>query len=77
MIQISKKTKDDAIKIVVGTDEFCSNCMEWREYDENGKCKVCGRSIIKKSTSHKERVSYDEYGTDNGFDESENEIDDL
>ena len=45
----AKKNRDTtAHKVIVGEDEFCPTCMEWRAYDEvTGKCKVCGR-IIKK-----------------------------
>ncbi|MFH1101060.1 MAG: hypothetical protein V1726_03380 [Methanobacteriota archaeon] len=39
------------MKVAVGTDEFCPKCMEWREYDDDGKCKVCGRSIRKGGVS--------------------------
>ena len=44
----------------VGKDEFCSHCMEWREYDEEGKCKVCGKQI-KTNNKDKEKDSYGEY----------------
>jgi hypothetical protein len=44
----------------VGRDEFCMNCMEWREYDEEGKCKKCGK-LIKKQSKNAHRDSYDEY----------------
>jgi len=44
-----KKTQTTIQKVVVGEDEFCPTCMEWRPFDElTGKCSVCGR-IIKKS----------------------------
>jgi len=44
---------------MVGEDEFCPTCMEWRSFDElTGKCKVCGR-IIKK-TGEKRKIT-DEY----------------
>lgn len=47
------------MSVTVGDDEFCMNCMEWRSYDENGKCVVCGKRIknIKKKT---EQVGYGE-----------------
>jgi hypothetical protein len=58
----SKKTKknDPSVqKVMVGEDEFCPTCMEWRSFDElTGKCKVCGR-IIKK-TGEKRKIT-DEY----------------
>lgn len=47
-------------KVEVGNDEFCSNCMEWREYDEEGRCKVC-KKIIKKQKSPIPKNSYNEY----------------
>ena len=46
--------------IKIGEDEFCSNCMEWREFDENGKCKVCGKIILKQKNKEK-KDSYSEY----------------
>ena len=46
--------------VEVGKDEFCSNCMEWREYDEEGKCRVCGKIIFKKNPKGTE-YSYAEY----------------
>lgn len=49
--------------VKVGTDEFCSKCMEWREYDEEGRCKVC-KKIIKKNTALKQ-----EHGDDYKLDE--------
>ena len=44
----------------IGEDDFCSTCMEWREYDEEGRCKVCGK-IIKKMISEDDENSYDRY----------------
>ncbi|UCD13069.1 MAG: hypothetical protein JSW60_05775 [Thermoplasmatales archaeon] len=72
---IPKKNKERTTKITVGSDEFCSNCMEWREYDEEGKCKICEK-LIKTTTRRARRTDYDEYGIDSVFDEGENEIDD-
>ena len=69
-----EKTKKETTKITVGTDEFCSNCMEWREYNNDGKCKVCGK-LIKKTIQHTRKINYDEYEIDNVFDASENEED--
>lgn len=46
--------------IKVGCDEFCSNCMDWQEYDEEGRCKVC-KKIIKKIHTIKEKSGYDSY----------------
>ncbi len=55
-------------KVEVGNDEFCSNCMEWREYDEEGRCKVC-KKIIKKQESSISKNSYDEYSYETFEDE--------
>ena len=69
-----KKTNDETAKIIVGTDDFCSNCMEWREYDENGKCKVCGKLIITmKNLSH--RNDYEVYDLGNISDLNETDED--
>lgn len=58
------KGKDDKEtmmkKVIVGEDEFCPTCMEWRAYDETtGKCIVCGR-LIKKSGARSQTIT-DEY----------------
>jgi hypothetical protein len=48
-----KKTQTKVQKVMVGEDEFCPTCMEWRQFDElTGKCSVCGR-IIKKSSERR------------------------
>ena len=66
-----EKEKKEKGKISVGNDDFCSNCMELREYDEEGKCKVCGK-LIKKEKSKSEKTSYDNYGIDSdSFEESD------
>lgn len=46
--------------VKVGLDDFCSQCMEWQEYDEQGKCKVCGKLIKKmpKKTTHPDSTEY-------------------
>lgn len=56
--------------IKVGADEFCSTCMEWREYDEEGRCKVC-KKIIKKQEQPIQRDSYDQYKTETTFEPDE------
>jgi hypothetical protein len=44
-----KKPDQSAGRVIVGEDEFCPTCMEWRAFDEaTGKCVVCGRHIRKK-----------------------------
>ena len=59
-----KKGKKDihrtAQKVIVGEDEFCPTCMEWRAYDDaTGKCMVCGRQI--KKTGLRSRTVTEEY----------------
>lgn len=61
------------MKTKVGHDEFCITCMEWREYDENGRCVVCGK-IVKKKTAQPGIKSYDEYHQDNFDRDNNNEI---
>ena len=57
----------------IGSDDFCSNCMEWQEYDEEGKCKVCGKRILKQLIKEK-KDSYAEYEKETSeFESSEEE----
>ena len=57
-------------KVIVGEDEFCPTCMEWRGYDEaTGKCMVCG-SLIKK-TSIRSRIITEEYDLKDFSDEQD------
>jgi len=44
----------------IGKDEFCLHCMEWRKYDQDGRCVVCKHIIFKKDKKH-EKVGYNEY----------------
>jgi len=46
--------------IKIGEDEFCLYCMDWREVDEEGRCKVCKKRIVKKLPKYKNE-SYAEY----------------
>ena len=39
------------MKVKTGKDEFCMYCMEWREYDSEGRCKVCHNKIVKTGNS--------------------------
>jgi hypothetical protein len=63
-----KKNIQPAVqKIMVGEDEFCPTCMEWRAYDEvTGKCKVCGRIIKKIGYARKITDEFDlkDFGND-------------
>jgi hypothetical protein len=56
--KIVKKYKNSIVqKVMVGEDEFCPTCMEWRAYDElTGKCKICGRQI-KKTGAHPRTIN--------------------
>ena len=62
--------------VKVGTDEFCSNCMDWREYDEGGRCKVC-KKLIKKKEQPQQRDSYDQYKQETPMLEPGDEADDF
>lgn len=35
------------MKVLVGTDDYCPVCKDWQQFDDNGKCKICG-TLIKK-----------------------------
>ena len=59
--------------IKVGSDEFCSNCMEWREYDSEGKCRVCGK-VIKKILKNQNKEGYNDYKTETPSYEPEDEV---
>jgi PHP family Zn ribbon phosphoesterase len=59
--------------IKVGSDEFCSKCMEWREYDAQGKCKVCGK-VIKKILKNQHKEGQDDYTTETPSFEPEDEV---
>lgn len=55
-----ERTASKAQKIIVGVDEFCPTCMEWRSYDEfTGRCLVCGRIIKKIGETRKIIDEYD------------------
>jgi hypothetical protein len=55
--RLKTKLQKNKSKVIVGEDEFCPICMEWRAYDETtGKCKVCGHQI-KKVGSHSRTIT--------------------
>ena len=57
---VKKNMNTTVQKVIVGEDEFCPTCMEWRAYDEiSGKCKVCGRIIKKIGDTRKITDEYD------------------
>lgn len=61
----------ESMSMKIGSDEFCLYCMEWQEFDEEGKCKGCGKPIVKKELKGK-KDSYAEYEKETiEFDESE------
>jgi len=62
--------------VKVGNDEFCSNCMDWREYDEEGRCKKCGK-LIKKKEETQDKDSYDQYKQETPILEPEDEANDF
>ena len=65
------------MKAKIGSDEFCLHCMEWREYDEEGRCKVC-KHIIHKINKKSENDGYNELKEESPsykFDEEDNDLD--
>lgn len=54
--------------IKTGEDEFCTNCMDWREVNEDGECVVCGKKIKK---TKKESIGYGQIERDSLYDEDE------
>ena len=71
-VPVKKTTKSSPSiqKMMVGEDEFCPTCMEWRAYDEmTGKCKVCGCIIKKIGETRKITDEYDLKDFSNEHDE--------
>ena len=67
---VKKNMNTTVQKVIVGEDEFCPTCMEWRAYDEiSGKCKVCGRIIKKIGDTRKITDEYDLKDFSNEHDE--------
>ena len=61
------------MKRKIGQDEFCLHCMEWREYDEQGKCKVCKHVISKEKKVEQEE--YNKYRSESpSFEMDDEEI---
>jgi hypothetical protein len=68
--KVSKKICKTTQKVMVGEDEFCPTCMEWRPYDEiTGKCKICGCLIKKIGETRKITDEYDLKDFSNEHDE--------
>jgi len=49
--------------IKIGKDDFCIFCMDWREFDEQGRCKTCKNKIKQYSDKQKD-YGYNEYKTE-------------
>ena len=65
------------MKIKIGKDEFCLHCMEWQEYDEEGRCRVC-KHIIHRETKKHEKEGYNELKSKAAsFDDLDEDIDDI
>jgi predicted amidophosphoribosyltransferase len=62
--------------VKIGNDEFCSKCMEWREYDEEGKCKVCGK-LIKRMDKQPPKNGYSDYKSEGPSYEMDDESGDI
>jgi hypothetical protein len=59
----------------VGNDEFCIKCMDWLEYDDEGRCKKC-RTIIHKLQIKDKKDEYSGYNSDlKSIDSEENDND--
>jgi hypothetical protein len=68
--KLKKKVNPTVQKVMVGEDEFCPTCMEWRSYNETtGKCRVCGRLIKKIGETRKITDEYDLKDFSNEHDE--------
>ena len=46
--------------VKVGCDEYCTDCCEWREYNEEGCCKICGKRIKKNPSLKNSYINVDE-----------------
>jgi hypothetical protein len=65
------------MKVKIGNDEFCLHCMEWREYDEEGRCKVC-KHIIHVESKKSMKEGYDELKSESpSFEEFDESSDDT
>ena len=63
------------MKVKIGNDEFCLHCMQWREYDEEGKCKVC-KHIIHRENKNLKKEGYNDLKTESpSFEDFNEDID--
>lgn len=61
----------------IGSDEFCLHCMEWREYDEEGRCKIC-KNIIHRENKKSEKEGYNNLKSESpSYEEFDEDINDL
>ena len=61
------------MKVKIGSDDFCLHCMEWREYDNEGRCKVC-KHKIHSETKKQEKEGYSEYNRESSSYEFDDDI---
>ena len=54
--------------IKTGEDEFCTNCMDWRQCNEDGECVVCKNKLRK---TKRESIGYGQIERDSLYDEDE------
>ena len=65
------------MKLKIGSDEFCLHCMEWREYDEEGRCKIC-KHIIHRENKKSEKEGYNNLKSESpSFEDLDENIDGL
>ena len=65
------------MKLKIGSDEFCLHCMEWREYDGEGRCKIC-KHIIHRENKKSEKEGYNNIKSESpSFEELDEDIDSL
>ncbi len=62
------------MNLKTGNDEFCLHCMEWREYDEEGRCKIC-KHIIHKEYRESEKECYSSLRSESSYEELDEDID--
>jgi len=65
------------MKLKIKSDEFCLHCMEWREYDEEGRCKIC-KHIIHRENKKSEKEGYNNLKSESpSFEELDENIEDY
>ena len=63
------------MKLKIGNDEFCLYCMDWQEYDEEGRCKKCKHIIHKIKKSEEE--GYNKEKIESSFEDIDENGDDF